>query len=91
MTGAHGIHVGLFHHDDVLEHYLLSHCTTEHRVRILSVDTLEIDALSVDVYELSVLFNLAETVAGGEHHLLLSGSVLLTHHDCIELRVFSGP
>ena len=91
VTRTNSIDVRHLHHRDVLIHGAYHHRATSNGMCILRVDALEIDALTVDINQLSTLLNVSESVMGREHHLLMSVTILLAHHDGIELRIFSRP
>ena len=88
---AHGVHVSLLHHCEVLHHGLHIYSTTILRVSVLSVHALEVDTLTVDVDEVAALCNVAEAVLCRECHLLSSVLVLLTYNDGVEIRIFCAP
>ena len=88
---AHGVHVSLLHHCQVLHHGLHVDSTTILRVSVLSVHAFEVDTLVVDVDEVAALCDVAETVLCRERHFLSSVLVLLAYNHCVEIRVFSAP
>ena len=85
VAGAHQVHIGLLHELDILEHCGNVHCTSIKRMGILCVHTLEVYTLTVDEHNSVLDFDMTETVLGREHHLLISGSILLAHNYSVEV------
>ena len=91
VGGADGVHVGLFHHDDVFQHRRHVDAAAMHGMRVLRIDAFEEDALTVDEHVAVFYLIMTEAIFCGEDHLIRPVAVFLRHDDGIERRCLGRP
>ena len=91
VAGAHGVHVGLFHHDNVFEHGGHVDGTAVHGVRVLEVRATEEYALAVDGHLVVLNLHGAEAVFCGKCHFFFAVGGELRHFHGVEVGRFGRP
>ena len=91
VASTYGVDIGLLHHRHIAQHRLHVDRATMHGVRILCVDSAEIDALTVKIDATIFILNLAESIFRSKGHFLLTIGRHLCHLNGVEIGLFGRP